>query len=260
MTTLPSLFVSHGAPTMILHDSPARRFLKSYGVQLGKPDAILVISAHWETGGPTVGTTQKPETIYDFFGFPSELYAMAYSAPGAPDLAQMAAVLLDKAGLTVAHDPQRGLDHGAWVPLSLMYEEADIPVTQLSVQPRLGSAHHLAVGRALAPLRDQNVLVVGSGSLTHNLSEFGRYQHDSPAPGWVSEFTDWVHEKLDQGQVDDLLAYREQAPHARANHPSEEHLLPLFCALGAGGGGAQATRVHSSTTHGVLAMDAYAFG
>lgn len=259
MSRMPSLFVSHGAPTLIIQDGPAHRFLAGYGAALGKPSAILIASAHWESGGLSVSTVDPPETIYDFYGFPRALYEITYAAPGAPALAARAAAMSRDAGLNGAEDPRRGLDHGAWVPLRLMYPAADIPVAQISIQTGLGPAHQLAVGQALAPLRDEGVLIVGSGSLTHNLAEFRGQAADTPAADWVTEFADWTHATLSEGRTDDLLDYRRRAPHAVRNHPAEEHFLPLMTALGAGGPKARAARVHASTTFGVLAMDAYAF-
>ena len=186
MSRFPSLFVSHGAPTLVLEKGGAADFLRGYGVLLGKPEAILVVSAHWETDTPAVGTTPAPETIYDFRGFPAELYQMRYAAPGAPDLAERAAGLVEAGmGGTVRRDPRRGLDHGAWVPLSLMYPDADIPVTQLSILHQGGPAAHLALGEAIRPLRDEGVLVLASGSATHNLYEFRGFDYDSAPPDWV---------------------------------------------------------------------------
>lgn len=262
MTEFPTLFVSHGAPNLILHNVPARRFLERYGAEVGRPKAILVASAHFETEAPCLTADERPETIHDFGGFEPELYRMTYPAPGAPDLAARAAELLTEAGLPAGLAHSRGLDHGAWVPLKLLYPGADIPVVELSVQPRRGAEHHLRVGRALAPLRRDGVLVIGSGVLTHNLSEFfrGGYAEDAPAPDWVAEFGEWMRDRIETGAVDELAAYRSRAPHAQRNHPSEEHILPLFVAMGAAGAAARGRRVHSSYSHGVLQMDAYAFG
>jgi 4,5-DOPA dioxygenase extradiol len=256
---LPSIFVSHGAPTLPLTETPARQFLAGLGTTLPRPVAILVVSAHWETAIPTVSATATNETIHDFRGFPRALYEMRYDAPGAPALAAQVAGLLGAAGLACDLDQHRGLDHGAWVPLMLMYPNADIPVLQLSVQTHLGPAHHLRVGRALAALRGQGVLIVGSGSFTHDLSEFRGQPIDAPAPGWVNGFADWFDAALTGGRTDDLLAYRELAPFAVKNHPSEEHLLPLYAAFGAAGADPQASRLHASATYSVLRMDVYAF-
>ena len=257
--TMPSLFLSHGAPTLPLTDTPARTFLTGLGQQLPRPKAIVVVSAHWETSRPAVNAVAVNDTIHDFYGFPRPLYEMRYPAPGSPALAESIGEKLRQSGFGCDIDRSRGLDHGAWVPLLLMYPQADIPVLQLSVQPHLGPEHHLRVGRALAPLRDEGVLIIGSGSFTHDLSEFRGHGPNDPAPDWVNSFADWFHAALTGSQTDDLLNYRRQAPFAVKNHPTEEHLLPLYVALGAGGDNARAERLHVSATYSVLRMDVYAF-
>jgi len=256
---LPSLFLSHGAPTLPLTDTPARSFLSQFGGMLARPKAILVISAHWETQAPTISAVDRNETIHDFGGFPRALYELQYPAPGSPAVAARVSDLLRASGIDCGIDRSRGLDHGAWVPLLLMYPQADIPVLQLSVQPHLGPLHHLLMGRALAPLRQEGVLIIGSGSLTHDLSEFRGHGPNDPAPDWVDAFADWFHSALTAGRTEDLLDYRRQAPFAVKNHPSEEHLLPLYAALGAAGESARAERLHASATYSILRMDVYAF-
>jgi 4,5-DOPA dioxygenase extradiol len=255
----PSLFVSHGAPTLPLDPCPAREFLKGLGAEFPRPRAILAVSAHWETEAPMVNRVAANETIHDFYGFPPALYQMSYPAPGSPALADRTRELLTAAGFKPGVDDTRGLDHGAWVPLILMYPKADVPVVQLSLQTRLGPAHHAKLGRALAALRVENVLVMGAGSFTHNLRTMDRRGLDAPEPQWSREFSDWVHGALMEGRTADLIDYRKLAPHAAVAHPEEEHFLPLFVALGAGGEGAKAERLHKSTTFGSLRMDAYAF-
>ncbi len=260
MSRLPTLFISHGSPMLALIDSPARRFLQQFGQSLPRPRAIVVVSAHWESlGGPAVSLTPQPETIHDFGGFPRALFEIQYPAPGAPDVGEQAAALLEAAGFAVKRSTARGLDHGAWVPLILMYPEADIPTLQVSVLRGGSAAEHERLGQALAALRDQGVLVIGSGSLTHNLYEFRGQDIDEAAPAWVSEFSDWMSDKLLRGEREALLDYRQQAPHAARNHPTDEHLMPLYAAMGAAGPGAKAERIHASYEYGVLAMDAYAF-
>jgi 4,5-DOPA dioxygenase extradiol len=261
---LPSLFVSHGAPTLPLTDTPAKRFLAELGPELdrryGRPTGILIASAHWETEAPVVSAMPVHDTIHDFFGFPAALYEMRYPAPGSAAFAGRVNDLLRAAGLHGGTDPQRGLDHGAWVPLMLMYPGADIPVAQLSIQSHLGPAHHLRLGRALAELRAEGVLIVGSGSFTHDLSEFRNHGRtiDAPEPDWVRNFATWFVDALEEGRTGDLIAYRERAPFATKNHPTEEHLLPLYVALGAGGAD-RSEHLHASTTHGILRMDVFAF-
>ncbi|WP_431280887.1 DODA-type extradiol aromatic ring-opening family dioxygenase [Humitalea sp. 24SJ18S-53] len=257
MPALPALFVSHGAPTLALQPSPARDFLAGYGSELGKPAAIVVVSAHWETARPRVTAAASPETIHDFHGFPRELHAMRYPAPGDPALASRTAALLTAAGLGADPDPRRGLDHGAWVPLVLMYPDATVPVLQVSVQHHGGPAHHLALGQALRPLREEGVLIIGSGSLTHNLHDFAGQAVDAPPLPYVVAFGDWAGEAITQGRTADLLAYRSLAPQAARAHPTEEHFLPLFAAMGAGT--QPGRRVHAGHTHGILAMDVFAF-
>ena len=255
----PAVFVSHGAPTLPIEAGPAREFLSGLGQTLGKPEAILVISAHWESGEAAVSAAARPETIHDFFGFPQELYRMAYPAPGAPALAARVSKLLGAEGIATHVHPTRGLDHGAWVPLLLMYADADIPVTQLTVQPTLGTGHHFHLGEALRPLRDEGVLILGSGGTTHNLHEFGRHPRDVPPPAWVTGFQEWLAHTVESGNTDDFLHYRERGPDAVRNHPREEHVLPIFAAAGAGNPDIPGRRIHRSHTFGILAMDAYRF-
>jgi len=257
--TMRSLFLSHGAPTLPLTDTPARTFLSQIGHTLERPKVILVVSAHWETASPMVNAVDRNDTIHDFYGFPRTLYDMRYPAPGSPSVATRVSELLHAAGLDHTIDRRRGLDHGAWVPLLLMYPQADIPVLQLSVQPHLGPLHHLRVGHALAPLLQEGVLIIGSGSFTHDLSEFRNHGPNDPAPAWVNSFADWFHTALTNRRTDDLLNYRRQAPFATKNHPTEEHILPLYVALGAAGENALTERLHISATYSVLRMDVYAF-
>ena len=253
--TLPSVFVSHGAPTLPLEDTPATAFLRGLGEELGRPVAILCVSAHWEAGKPSLSLAGRRATIHDFYGFPQPLYELRYPAPGAPELARRAADLLGAAGEGVVLDESRGLDHGAWVPLLLMYPEADIPVTQLSVQTAEGPAAHVALGQALAPLRAEGVLILGSGGAVHNLREWRA--GDATVPAWAQAFDDWLAEGVEAGATDDLVAYLDRAPEGRRAHPSEEHFLPLFAALGAGGG--KGRTLHRSFANGGLSMAAYAF-
>ena len=211
MRRLPSWFLSHGSPMVALEPSPARDFLAGLGNSLPRPRAILVLSAHhdaaYQNGRATVTASPAPPTIHDFGGFPEELFAMRYPAPGDPALAQRVVDLLAAHGLTVAADPERGLDHGAWVPLSVIYPDADIPVVQLSIASNASPEWHYALGQALAPLRDEGVLVIGSGSITHNLRAFftTRPAIGAPAPAWVSDFTAWVAGRMEANAIDDVL-------------------------------------------------------
>ena len=264
MTRLPPLFISHGSPNLLLHNTSARKFLADYGAALDRPDAIVIASAHFETDRPTVVRDPAPGMIYDMYGFPPELYEVQYPAPGAPELAERVAGLLADAGMEPMIAPSRGYDHGVWVPLSLLYPQADIPVVQVAVQPDAGPLHHVRMGEALASLSDENILVLGSGSLTHNLGEIrqgdgSRRPLDAAEPDWVREFADWIGERIVSGDVEDLVDYRSRGPHAVRNHPTDEHLLPLFVALGAAQGARVGSRIHSSHEYGVLRMDAFAF-
>jgi 4,5-DOPA dioxygenase extradiol len=255
----PALFLSHGSPMMALTDSPARDFLLGLGRELGQPSAILVASAHWATREPAFNSVARNTTIHDFYGFPPALFAMRYEPPGAPALAEKALTLLADAGLAGTIDRERGLDHGAWVPLTLMYSAADIPVLQVGIQPELDPAHHLRLGRALAALRKDDVLIIGSGSFTHNLARLRRDGTEAPQPPDVVAFADWFDNAIAEQRTDDLLHYRTLAPFAVQQHPTDEHLLPLFVALGAGGERPVAERLHTSAMYSSLRMDAYAF-
>jgi 4,5-DOPA dioxygenase extradiol len=256
---LPTLFISHGSPQLLIDDTAARDFLRSYAASLPKPRAIVIASAHFGTSRPAVVGDAKPGMIYDFGGMP-ELRRLVYAAPGDPVVAMKVAGLLQAAGFAPAIVQGHGYDHGTWVPLMLLYPDADIPVVQLAVQPHLGPAHHIAVGRALASLKGEDLLLIGSGSATHNLEEFyyGGHAPNEAALPWVKGFTDWIHDKVTTGNIDELVRYRSLAPYAAENHPTEEHLLPLFIALGAGEGVA-GERVHTSTRGGVISMDTYVF-
>jgi 4,5-DOPA dioxygenase extradiol len=257
---MPVLFVSHGAPTLPLEPGDTGEVWRKLGEQLPRPSAILAISAHWETHIPTVSSAVNPETIHDFSGFPAELYELQYPAPGSPKMAHSTAHALRNAGIPVQLDDTHGLDHGAWVPLSLMYPQADIPVAQLSLQPDRDPAWHIALGRALRPLREQGVLIVGSGSISHNLRALFKHPPGAPAPDWVTEFCDWIAGKIQSGDIDALSAYRTGAPHAVQNHPTDEHLLPLFVVIGAADKIDSSLRLNQVMTYGILAMDAWLFG
>lgn len=258
---LPTLFISHGSPMTILQDTPARHFLASFGALFPRPKAILSVSAHWETESPTVSNPPINETIYDFYNFPAALYTLTYTPPVAHALASRVKELLHAAGLSCLEDKGQGLDHGTWVPLKLAYEAADIPVIQLSVQPHRGAAHHLALGMALQTLRREDVLVIGSGTFTHDLRRFrfGRPGLDAAETQDVTDFSAWMDAKIMAGDLKALADYRHLAPYAVEEHPTEEHLLPLFVALGAAGAGMAARKLHSSVEYGFMRMDAYAF-
>jgi len=259
LPSLPAVFLSHGSPMHALEAGVAGRAWHALGERLGRPRAILIASAHWETARPALTGAARPQTIHDFYGFPPALYALRYPAPGAPDIAERARALLAGAGLDADVDPERGLDHGAWTPLLYAYPAADVPVLQLSLQPERGPRHHLALGAALAPLADEGVLLLGSGHLTHNLRELRSVLATDvgAAAPYVSEFQDWVRALIAAHDYDRLADYRQLSPAGVRAHPSEEHFLPLFFALGAAGPGARAERLLDHVEGGVMAMDAY---
>jgi 4,5-DOPA dioxygenase extradiol len=236
---------------------PDTRAWAKLGKELGRPDAILMVSAHWDTASPEVSGADKPETIHDFNGFPRELYEQRYAAPGAPQLARRVAAQLDASGMPTRIDPNRGLDHGAWVPLKWMYPAADIPVTQLSVQSRSGPRHHYELGKALQPLRDEGVLVLASGGIVHNLRDLDWQAQGREPIAWARDFNEWIAGRVAARAVDDLIGYRTLAPSAQRSHPTEDHFDPFFVALGAGGPNAQ--RLELGFDLGTLSMDGYVF-
>eukprot|EP00698_Gefionella_okellyi_P005488 TRINITY_DN15019_c0_g1_i1.p1 TRINITY_DN15019_c0_g1~~TRINITY_DN15019_c0_g1_i1.p1 ORF type:complete len:263 (+),score=35.04 TRINITY_DN15019_c0_g1_i1:64-852(+) len=235
----PAVFMGHGSPTFLLAESKGTRSLKALASLLPRPKAILCISAHWETRSWEVTGSSAPPIIYDFGGFPRACYQVTYPAPGDPDLAQRVAKLT---GANI--DPKRGFDHGSWVPLRFMYPDASIPVLQLSVKHGGSAAEHYALGQKLAPLRDEGVLIIGGGALFHSFPYFGEMMSrghdmndifDGDVDAWVEEYLTWMDQKLSDlpGSLADLLEYRTRCPHAVRAHPTDEHLMPMFVALGA---------------------------
>ncbi|GAB2508315.1 class III extradiol ring-cleavage dioxygenase [Pseudoxanthomonas sangjuensis] len=260
MSTLPSLFVSHGSPMTALAPGRVGAQLAGLAAALPRPRAIAVATAHWLARQPLVGGAAQPETVHDFGGFPRELYELQYPAPGDAALADEIAQRIARAGLPATVDPRRGLDHGVWVPLRFLYPQADIPVVPVSIQPMLGPRHQFELGRALAPLRDEGVLLLGSGSITHNLHDFRAGYGDGNEAPYVKPFIEWIGQRLAADDVDALLDYRRQAPFAERAHPTDEHLLPLFFAMGAAGSDALgARRIDAGIDLGFLAMDIYRF-
>lgn len=265
MPRLPTLFLSHGSPLQALADTQATRLWRSLALQLPRPRALLIASAHWEASTPTLSASAAPETLHDFVGFPRELDGLSHPAPGDPQLARRAASLLEASGLPARLDSQRGLDHGAWVPLRHFDPHARLPVIQVSIQTADGVQGALALGAALAPLADEGVLLIGSGHLTHAIGEWfarlrshGQNLQDEPAEDYVREFGDWVEAALlERGAAG--LADWTSAPHARRAHPSPEHFLPLPWAAAAAGPGARPRRLAAGAEGGVLALDAWCF-
>ncbi len=232
----PAVFVSHGSPMLPLEPGSAAPMLTELGAALRARTlrAVLVLSPHWMTRGLAVGSAARPQTLHDFGGFDPALQQLRYPAAGDPELARQVAGLLGEAGLPVALDPGRGLDHGVWVPLRLMFPRADLPVVPLSMPWPLDAQGAWRLGSLLAPLREQGVLLLGSGSLTHNLHEFrAAATVADPAEPYVLEFSAWMREAIGRGDAQALLEWKTRAPHARRAHPSDEHLLPLHWVLGA---------------------------
>ncbi|MFF9475943.1 dioxygenase [Streptomyces roseolus] len=226
---MPALYLSHGAPP--LADDPVwPGELAAWSADLPRPRAILMVSAHWEEAPLALGATEPVPLVYDFWGFPEHYYRVRYDAPGAPGLAASVRALLRAPGTPVQDIPDRGLDHGAYVPLVEMYPDADIPVLQISM-PTLDPRRLMDIGRKLAPLRDEGVLIVGSGFFTHNLAAL---RHTGGGvPGWSAEFDAWGHEALAARDVDALLDFTHKSPAGRLAHPRTEHFAPLFVAMGA---------------------------
>ncbi len=243
-----------------LQPGPAGAAMSDLVARMPTPRAIVVISPHWETAMPTVGTATRLETLHDFGGFDPRLFEIEYPATGSPEVAQQVVAALQAAGLPVATDATRGLDHGAWVPLRQMFPDADVPVVPLSVQHHGGPQHAWRVGQALAPLAQQGILIIASGNVTHNLRDWQIVSMTGqPTPDYVQQFADWVHAQLVAGHTDALLDYRQTQTAGVRAHPRDEHLLPLFTALGAAGTDAQAEAYYRGIYDHVIAMDGYAF-
>ena len=258
MKRLPSLFVSHGAPTWALEPGVAGAHLARLGRSIEAPRAVLVMSPHWITRSLALTGAATPKTIHDFGGFPDELYRLQYPAPGHPQLARAAGQLLEAAGHRVALDDQRGLDHGAWVPLMHLFPKADVPVFQLSMPVGLDAPSAWQLGEALAPLAGDGVLIVGSGSLTHNLYEIG--PPDAAPEPYVIEFVEWMRAAAVALERERITHALERAPHARRAHPTPDHYLPLPFAAGAAALDAPVEVLPGGITHGMLSMESYLFG
>ncbi|ATE78913.1 MULTISPECIES: DODA-type extradiol aromatic ring-opening family dioxygenase [Pseudomonas] len=252
----PSLYISHGSPMLALEPGASGPALADLAATMPKPKAIVIVSAHWESSELLVSGNPQPETWHDFGGFPRALFEVQYPAPGSPQLATEVVELLKTDGLPARIDTKRPFDHGVWVPLSLMYPQADVPVVQVSLPTRGGPALQTRVGHALASLREHGVLLIGSGSITHNLRELDWHAGPESVEPWAKAFRDWMIEKLEVNDEAALHDYRQQAPNAVRNHPSDEHLLPLYFARAAGG---EFSVVHQGFTMGALGMDIYRF-
>ncbi len=276
MERLPSLFVSHGAPSFAMEPGLAGPRLTALGRELPKPRAVLIVSPHWMTPRPQVGMVERPRTIHDFGGFDPALYEIDYPVAGHPQLARRTLDLLQEAGWSPRPDERRGLDHGAWVPMLYLYPAADVPVFQVSLPSRLDADSAWTFGQALAPLADDGVLIVGSGSLTHNLNEVrggcghhgqhgqhgehGEHGQHGHEEAYVAEFAAWVREAVVAGDGTRLRQTLALAPHAQRAHPTAEHFWPLLVAAGAAATSLPATVINGGITHRVLAMDSFVFG
>ena len=251
------LFVSHGAPTFALEPGKLGPQLSALGKSLPRPQAVLVISPHWLAPQVRVNHAQQLGTVHDFGGFARELYSLQYPAVGHPALAERTLEILAQAGWSGVADEQRGLDHGAWVPLRYLYPKADVPVFQLAMPYQLDTVSAYTLGQALAPLQQEGVLIIGSGGLTHNLYEFnGMAREDAP---YVKEFARWVADTVTRQDHASLTNIMALAPHAQRAHPSLDHLLPLLIAAGAAGTQAKVTVLEGGITYGMLSMDSYLF-
>lgn len=259
MNVLPTVFVSHGAPTFALQPGVAGRGLAALGRSLPRPAAVLAVSAHWLTPTVRVSAAPRPRTIHDFSGFPRALYDIQYPAPGHPPLARRTLEFLRAAGWDADLDDDRGLDHGAWVPLTLLYPDADVPVFQLSMPAQFDASSAWLLGQALRPLATEaNVLIMGSGSLTHNLHEAVMGSADV-AP-YVREFVDWIRGAVLRGDAASLQNALQLAPHATRAHPTAEHFWPLLVAAAAATERLPATVIEGGTEHRVVSMESYVFG
>ncbi|MCG9696404.1 class III extradiol ring-cleavage dioxygenase [Shewanella sp. Isolate11] len=256
----PALFVSHGSPMLAIEPSDNRDFITQLGAKLPKPDAIVVFSAHFDRDDEIVITSgERPATIHDFYGFPQPLYQLEYPAPGSPELANKVAQLLATMGFAAELDNQQGWDHGVWIPLRLMYPAADIPVVQISINSRAPAEKLYRIGEALKSLRGENILLLGSGGISHNLREVFNPNPASGRQAKVSAFTDWIYQKLMSQDIDSLLDYENLAPHVKFNHPTPEHFIPLFAVLGSQGLNGEIERVFDGIEFEILALDAYRF-
>lgn len=252
MTRMPVVFVSHGSPMTALQDDDYARALEKAGPEMPRPRALVVASAHWEAGPPVrITGAAHPELIYDFSGFPDELYRLTYPAPGDPGLAREIARTL-----SAQVDERRGLDHGVWVPLRRLFPAAEVPVVAVSLTRGADPQHYLELGKALAPLREEGVLLVGSGGVVHNLGRVDFGNKAAPVDGWAREFDGWVRDRLEHSEVDRLLDYRRQAPNARLAVPTTEHFDPLFVALGAAGSG-RVKEIYAGFHHANLSMRSF---
>ena len=256
--SLPTVFISHGPPTLLLENIPAREFLKDLGKTYRNINAVLCISAHWMTSKPTVNAIQENATIHDFYGFPPELYQVEYPALGSPELAQRTADLINNNGFACEIDYTRGLDHGAWVPAMLMFPNLDVPVLQLSIQQHMDPEAHNELGKAIESLRHEGVLILGSGGAVHPLG-YVPLRPGAKTDQWAYDFDSWLTKSVTQGDYSALINYSKVAPYPERAHPYPDHYMPLITTMGAAGEGAKGEVIHNSWFWGDMGMGAYEF-
>lgn len=258
MRVLPTLFVAHGTPALVTEQSKYTRLLRVLAEKLPKPRAIIVISAHWSSPVQRVSTALQYRTVHDFFGFPEELYRIEYPARGDIAVAMQARELLMQEGVACETEDARGLDHGAWSVLRVMYPEADVPVVAMSVNPKLVPEEQYRIGKALGALREQDVLIIGSGGTVHNLNELD-WSHRSVSD-WALEFDEWLAEQLETWHLDALFHYEARAPHGKKAVPTTEHFFPLLIAAGAADRGKKARLLHREYQYGTLSLSCWMMG
>ncbi|HYM60558.1 MAG TPA: class III extradiol ring-cleavage dioxygenase [Thermoanaerobaculia bacterium] len=257
---MPLLFVSHGAPSIALADDDYTRALRRYGAALANVPAIVLVSAHWQESDPVrVNAVPHPEPIYDFGGFAPELYRLRYDAPGDPALAREIAALLDGAGIEARLEAARGWDHGLWVPMRHLLPDAATPVVEISLPLRATPRRLMAIGAALAPLRDRGIVLAGSGGIVHNLRRIAFDAEDAPVDAWARSFDDWVHARLAAADVEALTDYEREAPFANLAVPTTEHFDPLFVILGALRPTDRLATIHEGFMYANLSMRTFAF-
>ncbi|AIQ63131.1 MFS transporter [Paenibacillus stellifer] len=257
---MPSFFFAHGAPSLVIEDHEYTGFLKKFASTLPrKPKAIVIFSAHWEDRVQQVSQVSEHGTIYDFYGFPDEMYQMKYPAPGDASLSAQVLSLLNGAGIPSVPDTSRGLDHGSWAVLKLIYPDADIPVVALSVNRYLSNEEQYEIGKALGELREQDVLIIGSGGIVHNLRQISWGAGPESIDSWAMEFDTWIQSRLEDWNLEELLQYRELAPNAERAVPTSEHFIPLLLAMGSGDSVRSAELLHRSYQWGSLSLTAWKF-
>lgn len=254
---IPSYFFAHGAPSIVLEDNEYTKLLKEFKDHTPKPKAIVLFSAHWEESVQSIGAAATYETIYDFGGFQDELYQMTYPAQSDLPLVEQIQSLFTKYGIENTRNEQRGLDHGAWAVLKLLYPNADIPVVALSVNRYLSNEQQYQIGKALAELREQDVLIIGSGGTVHNLRKLN--WRSEGIDKWAEQFDNWIQSKVETWDTESLFQYHELAPHAGEAVPTSEHFIPLLLAMGTGDANRNVKLLHRSYQYGNLSLSCWQF-